>query len=236
MADITSTVSAWTVFYALAGGILPAIAWVWFWLQEDKLNPEPRMRITFSFLGGMLAVALVYPLQRIVFEYFGGINTQTLFSWAVIEEVMKYVVVAVIVLHSRDFDEPLDAMEYLIITALGFAALENALYILNPLLAGLSLQGLMNGNERFIGATLVHVVSSAILGYCLARGFYLTRVGRMGWRVLGLSLAIALHTLFNLFIIGEKGNGRLLVFSMVWMMVIVILLLFEKIKKIKAKS
>jgi RsiW-degrading membrane proteinase PrsW (M82 family) len=146
--------------------------------------------------------------------------------------------VACIALHSRDFDEPLDALEYLIITALGFAALENTLYILNPLLVNNSIQGLITGNERFIGATLVHVVSSALIGYCLARAFYMTKLKRMGLRILGISLAIALHTSFNVFIIRmqETNNdaSKFIVFSAVWAMALVVLLLFEKIKRVKA--
>lgn len=222
------------LIYAALGGILPALFWLWFWTREDKLHPEPRMRIFLSFLGGMIAVALVYPLERIAVDYFGGINSSTIFSWALIEEFVKYLMVATIALSSRDFDEPTDAMIYLITTALGFAALENTLFILNPLLAGQSIQSFMTGNERFIGATLLHVVASGLIGFCVGMQFYASKLRRMIWRIIGIALAITLHTAFNLFIIYENGQKTFLVFSVLWVFVLVILFLFERIKKVKA--
>lgn len=231
MGDISIPTSS-SLFYSLLGGILPALFWLWFWIQEDKLNPEPRSRIMMAFLGGMIAVPLVYPLQKLVFENF-GMGTSTFFLWAVIEELAKYIVVGFTALRSKAFDEPIDALEYLITTALGFAALENTLFILNPLLDGNAIEGIMTGNMRFMGASLLHVVSSGILGYCIGREFYRSRAWKITWRVIGLSIAIALHTVFNLFIIYKNGEKTFLVFGFIWILVLVILLLFEKLKKIK---
>lgn len=235
MAYLTNLVESYPLIYASLGGILPALFWLWFWIQEDKLHPEPRGRILMSFLGGMVACILVYPLEKMAFNYFGGsFNSSTIFAWAVIEEFAKYFMVALIALHSRDFDEPLDAMTYLITVALGFAALENTLFILDPLITGESLKGLLAGNERFIGASLLHVVCSGIIGYFIGIAFYKNKLWKMLWRVVGISLAITLHTAFNLFIIYRNGQKTLFVFSVLWILVLVILLLFERIKKIKA--
>jgi len=225
---------SYALLYAALGGILPALFWLWFWSREDNVHPEPRMRIMMAFIGGMAAVALVYPLERLAHEYFGGINTSTVFSWALIEELIKYIMVALIALHSKDFDEPMDAMIYLITVALGFAALENTLFILNPLLSGESVQGFMTINERFIGASLLHVVCSGLIGFCVGLQFYSKKLKRMLWRVIGISVAVALHTVFNLFIIHENGQNTLTVFSVLWIFVLIILLLFERIKKVQA--
>lgn len=232
MADINFT--APNLFYALIGGILPALFWLWFWIQEDRLHPEPRSKIFLAFLGGMAAVILVYPFEKWAYASFGMSNT-TIFIWSAIEEIAKYVMVTITVLRSKAFDEPIDAMEYLITCALGFAALENTLFILNPLLEGNALQGLVTGNMRFIGASLLHVVSSALLGYCIAREFYRGKILKITWRIIGLTIAIALHTVFNMFIIYDNGSKIFIVFSFVWIAAIGILLLFEKIKKLQAK-
>lgn len=233
MADII-TPELQAFLYSLVGGILPALFWLWFWMQEDKLHPEPRGRILLAFLGGMAAVALVYPLERWAYLKFGLSNT-TLLVWAAIEESAKYVMVAITALHCKAFDEPIDALEYLITTALGFAALENVLFILNPLLDGHTFQSLVTGNMRFIGASLLHVVCSAILGYCIAREFYRGRVAKISWRVLGLLIAIALHAIFNAFIIYDNGSKIFIVFSVVWVLSLGVLLLFEKVKKLKVE-
>ncbi|HEY0908587.1 MAG TPA: PrsW family glutamic-type intramembrane protease [Candidatus Paceibacterota bacterium] len=234
MAYITNLVESYPLLYAAMGGILPALFWLWFWIQEDKLNPEPRGRIFMAFLGGMIAVILVYPLERFVHQHFGAINTSTIFAWSVIEEFAKYLIVAIIALHSKDFDEPLDAMTYIITVALGFAALENTLFILHPLLSGEAFQSFVTGNERFIGASLLHVVCSGIIGFFLGLAFYKNKIYKMIYRVFGIMLAVALHAAFNLFIIYKNGQKTLFVFSVLWILVLVILLLFERIKKVKA--
>lgn len=231
MADL-STSSLYPFLFATIGGILPALFWLWFWLQEDKLHPEPRGRIMLAFLGGMLVVPLVYPIEKFIFSHF-GMGTSTFFLWAATEELAKYIIVGFTALRSKAFDEPIDALEYLITTALGFAALENTLFILNPLLNGYGLESFITGNMRFIGASLLHVVCSGVLGYCIAREFYRGPFAKLIWRVIGLSTAIALHTVFNLFIIYENGEKTFIVFAFVWMAALGILLLFEKIKKLK---
>lgn len=219
--------------YSLLGGILPALLWLWFWIQEDKLHPEPRSRIMLAFLGGMIAVPIVYPLEKLVIGHFGA-TTSTYFLWAVIEECAKLVAAWLICLKSRDYDEPIDALEYLITVALGFAAAENVLFILNPLLDGNVFSGFMTGNMRFIGASLLHVVCSAVLGYCIGREFYKSRTAKNIWRVVGLALAVGLHAVFNTFIIYENGSKTFLVFGCVWAAALGVLLLFEKIKGVTA--
>lgn len=233
MADL-STSNLHLLVFAAFGGILPALFWLWFWLQEDKLHPEPRGRILFAFWGGMLAVPLVYPLERFIYEHF-GVSNATLFLWAIIEEVAKYTAVSITVLHSKAFDEPIDALEYLITGALGFAALENTLFILNPLVGGNEFQSFITGNMRFIGASLLHVVCSGVLGYCIGREFYRGWFAKISWRVFGLGIAVTLHTVFNMFIMYQNGEKTFMVFAGVWVAVIGILLLFERLKKVQAQ-
>jgi RsiW-degrading membrane proteinase PrsW (M82 family) len=236
MAELTNIFPTSAVIYALLGGILPALFWLWFWVQEDKLNPEPRAHLFLVFIGGMIAVPLVYPLQKYAFGFF-GLSSSTFFIWATIEEMAKYIVVALLVLYTVDYDEPVDALVYLITAALGFAAIENVLFILNPLLEGDVFKGIMATNMRFIGASMLHVICSATLGYFIATAFYRGLVAKMLARVTGLCLAIGLHTVFNLFIIGDKNGSRtFLAFSVVWMIALVILILFEKIKKTQAHN
>jgi protease PrsW len=220
-----------SLIFALLGGILPALLWLWFWLQEDKLHPEPRGRIMLAFWGGMLAVPLVYPLEKLAMTYL-GLTGFTLLIWAAIEEGAKFLMAYIIALKSKAYDEPIDALEYLITTALGFAALENVLFIINPLIEGQAFQGLVTGNMRFIGASLLHVVASAILGYCIGREFYRPMRWKITWRIVGLAIAVGLHTVFNMFIIYENGSKTFIVFSCVWVAALGVLLLFEKIKKL----
>src|SRR5258708_4457151 len=97
-----------TLFYALIGGFLPALFWLWFWLREDKLHPEPRGRILLAFVAGMVAVAIVYPLEEAALGFFGhgAVSVRAVVSWAVIEEVMKFIVCYLVAIRTRDYHEP----------------------------------------------------------------------------------------------------------------------------------
>ena len=219
--------------YALLSGILPALLWLWFWLREDSVHPEPRSLIIGTFVGGMIVVPLVVPFQHIALDYYGGnINEVVYFVWAALEEFFKFGVAYVIALRTRFMDEPIDALIYMITAALGFAAMENTFFLLKPLLEGDAMTSIVTGNLRFIGATLLHVVSSATIGLFIALPYYQDKIKKTFDLMLGLVFAAVLHAAFNLFIITSKGSDTFIVFGCVWLAVIVLILLFEKVKRI----
>ena len=221
-------------YFALAflGGLIPAIFWLWFWLREDRRKPEPYVLIVLTFIAGMTVVPLVLPLQRLALDIYDGQNV--VLVWVIVEELLKYAVALVVILWNRAVDEPIDMVIYMITIALGFAALENALFIFNPLLAGEYLGGAVTGSFRFIGATLLHVLASGTIGVALALTFYKSAAIKLLAGTIGLCIAIVLHALFNFFIMDARGETILGVFLFVWLGIIVLFLLFEKIKLLEA--
>lgn len=218
-------------FFALLGGILPAALWLWFWLKEDSAHPEPKALIVLAFFFGMLAIPFVLPLEQIAFHFLSSSVFATFVLWAGIEEVLKYIAAKISVLRNKAVDEPIDYVMYMVTIALGFAALENALFLFTPLIHGGSLlDGIVTGNLRFIGASLLHVISSASVGVFLALGHYKSQYKKNLYTVLGLSIATGLHALFNLSIINDNGSNTFTVFSVLWLSVVTLLLVLEKVK------
>jgi RsiW-degrading membrane proteinase PrsW (M82 family) len=211
-----------------ASGLVPAIFWLWFWLREDKKSPEPLLLIAITFIAGMAVVPLALPLQKLAIDLYTGTNL--IFAWVVIEETLKYALAVAIILWNRAIDEPIDMIIYMITIALGFAALENTLFLLSPLTSGDYLNSTLTGSFRFLGATLLHVLASGTVGVFLAFAFYKGRFTQIMFGMLGLCLAIVLHALFNFFIIGASGETILGVFLFVWIGIIALFLLFEKVK------
>jgi RsiW-degrading membrane proteinase PrsW (M82 family) len=218
---------------ALLSGILPALLWLWFWLREDNLHPEPRSRVAKTFFAGMLSVVIVLPIQIYISSVTGKGTSEQYLLWAFTEESLKFAVAFLVALSTDIMDEPIDAVIYMITASLGFAAVENTLFILNPLLQGDFVRSIVTTNLRFIGATLLHVVSSASIGLCVALAFYESSKIKHAAVITGLILATALHTAFNLFIIRASAFGTLKVFFFVWLAVVILMLLFEKVKTIK---
>ena len=189
--------------------------------------------ILLSFVAGMAVVPLVLPLQKLALDIYADVNL--IFAWVVIEESLKYAVALSLVFWHKVVDEPIDYIIYMITIALGFAALENALFMFSPLVAGDLINTILTGNFRFLGSTLLHVLASGIVGVFLAFAYYKNNAVKLIAGTIGLFIAILLHALFNFFIMDASGKTILGVFSAVWIGVIILFLLFEKVKILELK-
>jgi len=227
--------SGLTLFWALLGGVLPALLWLWFYLHEDKKRPEPRGRIILTFIAGMLATIIVLPIEQFIEESVAGTTFVVILLWAVAEEGLKYLAAYFTALRTRVNNEPIDAIIYMVTAALGFAAMENTLFLLTPLGDGQIAQTIITGNMRFIGATVLHTLASGVAGAMIAFSYYKKKIIKKEFVLIGLILAIGLHALFNLLIINNEGRSIFTVFLLVWIAVSVLLLLFEKAKRVQPR-
>ncbi len=211
-------------------GIIPSIFWLWFWLQEDKKNPEPIPVLSVVFFMGIIAVIFVIPIQQYIqSQHFFSELELTL--WAAAEELVKYFAVVIVIYRTNLADEPIDWPIYMITSALGFAALENSLFLIKPISVGATAVGLLTGQLRFLGSTLLHTVTSGIIGISLGLSIHLNGFKRQLHLIFGLILAISLHSVFNFFIIKNNGSDFLKVFAFLWVVTIIVMLLFEKIRR-----
>src|SRR3989344_4397541 len=101
---------------ALLGGLLPALLWLAFWLLEDRCEPEPKRYIFYCFVLGMAIIPLVLWGEKLVAHYLTG--PLLLVAWAAIEEVCKFGAAYFAALRRSVFDEPLDAVIYMVTAAL----------------------------------------------------------------------------------------------------------------------
>lgn len=220
-------------------GFAPSLVWLLWWLRKDA-HPEPKAMLTKVLLLGIMLSPLAIVAQLLFVQFFASTfhadaslfsNSPWFFLWAAfIEEVVKYLAVFFVVLRNPEFDEPVDAMIYMLTAALGFAAMENILVISHVIPDGLGATvGLLG--LRFAGATLLHALSSALLGYFLALSWFYYRHKRaLFW--LGLTMATAFHWVFNLFISQMQETVSLFFSTLLLIsMAFLISVLFDKIKE-----
>jgi RsiW-degrading membrane proteinase PrsW (M82 family) len=217
---------------AFLGGIIPSLLWLWFWLKEEE-KPEPKGLLTIVFIMGMVAVIVVLQIEKFIQDHISSQGGQ-LVLWASAEEILKYLAVLVVLYRTNYTNKPVDWPIYLITSALGFAALENALFLAKPFSTSAA-TGLLTaaslGQLRFLGSTLLHTVSSGIIGIVIGLSFYLKGFKKRIYVSMALLVAIALHSAFNFFIIRNNGNDFLKVFAFLWVVTIIIMLLFEKVRR-----
>jgi RsiW-degrading membrane proteinase PrsW (M82 family) len=229
------------LLYGIVAGLVPPLLWLWFWLKENNLHPEPRATLAKCFLYGMAGVFVALLFQWLTAPLFAAAdNFHRYIVWAAIEEIVKFGVVFFVAFGGfraakSKMDEPIDAMIYMITAALGFAALENVLFMLGTVSDSNLTSVLIVGDMRFIGAILVHVVSSAMVGFMVAASFYCARSLKVIACLVGLAMATALHSAFNLSIISSTSVDTLKVFAWVWGAVVILIIIFEEIKGLEIR-
>jgi len=222
--------SSKSLIFAILSGVVPAIFWLWFWFkEEDGDDREPKILIAISFIIGALSVFVAIFLEKYSLNFIGN-NTTQIITWAIIEELLKFLGVGIIIFGNRNLDQPIDYPMYFIATALGFAALENVLYLLNLFNISGAIVGMITGNLRFLGSTLLHAISSAMIGSAIGLSFYLKQY-RIIYILGGITCAVVLHSVFNFFIMERSGENFLSVFSFLWVITIINILIFEKLKR-----
>ena len=188
------------------------------------------------FALGSLSVILAVVLERWLVKpsdlASGGLALiAVVLILSAIEETIKDAGAYLGAFRSPHFDEPVDSMIYCITAALGFAAVENILFMASSLNSWvLTWDFLLTGSFRFIGASIVHVVASSIVGGMFGLAFYQSRFKRFISVSAGLGLAIFLHATFNYFIIKSEGGQILHVFIALWLAALLVILFFEKVK------
>ncbi len=271
------------LIFSLLGGILPAFFWIWFWLREDRLKPEPKSALLSSFLGGMIAVMIALFFELVLYylladagssqgkspEIFWNLlekisDKYNLVAWQTnfwgqfqthiispkkfflvviiapfIEELLKLISTYTICLRRKVNDEPIDASIYMLTTALGFAAVETALFLTQPLAKGNLLDTFIAGNFRSIGPMLIHLVCSAMLGIFIGLAFYKSPIRKFLNLILGFIIAFFLHGIFNLFMVLNESTHNFNYFWTAvletWILVTLLLVFFEKVKKVSRK-
>lgn len=235
----------------IAFGILPSLIWLFYYLRKD-LHPEPKRMILKIFLYGALIALPVFLIQlglsnileqAQTFSFFHLSPTKVaILKWFIIialtEEVSKYLVVKFTILDSDELDEPLDIMLYMVVVALGFAALENILYLLLPIDHIMPLGKIIGttitiSSIRFIGATFLHTLCSALLGYFIVKSVLENR-NKLYITIIGIILVTLLHGLYDFSIITLQDPFSFIIPSAIILVLVIFMIYdFDSVKKIK---
>jgi RsiW-degrading membrane proteinase PrsW (M82 family) len=219
-----------TLALALIYGMVPAVAWVFFWMREHYDRPKRSSAVLYAFLAGALMVIAALPVEKFLGTLSQNDAILTIL-WASAEEVLKFCAFLLVLLMGSAIEAPVDYALYAAVVALGFAGFENALYFLQPLQAGDSVVLILASAMRFLGTTLMHAASTSLPGIALGLVFFRSRTAKFFAALSGFVLAAALHSAFNLRIVQNGGLDFFQVFGFLWISTIVILAIFERLRR-----
>jgi RsiW-degrading membrane proteinase PrsW (M82 family) len=199
-------------------GAAPALLAMWLVDRIDAKRPEPpRLRRLVAFAGMLSVIPAIFLellLQSTTTSTIGsqltyeGASFNSFAVAAAIEEACKIMVIYWVVWCRPEFDERLDGIIYACRAGLGFALVENVLYLLNE--ATLTGQ-LTVWILRALLAVPGHALWTGMIGYCAARRrFDGVGLGLAG----GYLLAVAFHGLYDLSLFVQlpmqlEGHGDL---------------------------
>ena len=210
------------MFAIISAGIAPGFALLSYFYLKDEYESEPILDVLRTFI---LGVFLVFPIMFVqyVLEAERMIPVemiQAFFAAGFLEEFFKWFILYFFIYKSVEFDEHYDGIVYAASLSLGFATLENILYLIG------------NGIEYAIGRAFLPVSSHALFGVIM--GYYLGKAKfssnhKMKWLLYSLFIPIFLHGLYDYILLKEEY----------WLQIIVPFMLFlwwtalRKVKKAK---
>ncbi|WP_249871999.1 glutamic-type intramembrane protease PrsW [Oceanobacillus saliphilus] len=173
----------------LSAGIAPIVALMSFIYLKDRITePIPLIMKTFIF-GALLVFPIMFIQYAIANEQISNsIFIESFFQIALFEEFFKWFIFLFAIYHHPEFDNHYDGIVYAVSISLGFASVENILYLLT------------NGIEYAFWRAFFPVSSHALFGVIM--GFYFGRA-KMNSGNKSLNIAVAflfpfiLHGIYN---------------------------------------
>jgi RsiW-degrading membrane proteinase PrsW (M82 family) len=183
------------VLVGIVVSLVPAVIWLGVFVQQDRLEPEPKRFILGVFvLGGLLAQAVGIPAIRDLFRVQDWLTVSrplvnllgAILIIGFIQEYLKYAGVRFTVFGSSEFDERVDGIIYGAAIGVGFATVLNINYVVSS--GGVHL-GI--GVMRIVIVTLAQATFAGVSGYFLGRAKF--EEMPFWWLPAGVTLAAVLN-------------------------------------------
>ena len=184
----------------MSAAIAPGLALLSYFYLKDQYETEPISVVIKTFLFGVFLVLPIMFLQYVL-EKEQILNTDmaNAFLWAaMIEEFFKWFILIYAIYQHVAFDEPYDGIVYGAAVSLGFASMENVLYLL------------ANGVEHAFSRAFLPVSSHALFGVIM--GYYLGKAkfsqsNNRTYLILGLAAPVLLHGVYDYILLSQERWG-----------------------------
>jgi protease PrsW len=160
------------VIELLGIALAPGVAIAMYIYLKDKHEREPLVLLFTCFLYGIFStfitlfiswpvnILIVLKENDVVHEFINAI-----FKVALVEEFSKFIFLRFLLFPNKNFNEPFDGIVYAVMVGMGFATLENVLYVFE--------YGFQTGVLRMFTAVPAHATFAVMMGFYIGKAKFL---------------------------------------------------------------
>jgi len=166
---------------------------------KDKYDKEPKRLLLLSFVSGAIVSILITTVLYYGFDYLLPLNNhfsiqeqfiKAFFVVGFTEEFSKYIIVRYVSQPRKAFNEPFDGIIYAVMVAMGFAATENVMYVIQG--------GYEVAIMRAFSAVPAHATFAVLMGYFMGKAKFSNHMVLLNFT--GLFLAALFHGAYDFFL------------------------------------
>lgn len=179
----------------LALAVLPVIVLAWYVYKKDKYEKEPFSMLLFAFFLGILAIPMDLVVVGIINSLWKGSTVFYSAFWeaGIPEEFCKWALFMIVIWKNKNFNEYFDGIVYACFIGLGFACVENIMYVFNSESFGSAIGvGVMRALLSVPGHFLFAVIMGYFLGMAKFKPMY-----RSKYLIYSIVFPVVAHGLFD---------------------------------------
>ena len=156
----------------ILAAIAPVAVVIWYIYRKDRKQPEPTKLLIKAFIYGILSALLtlviVIPFEAITefandeVSNIGSAIFNAFFMAAIPEELAKLVMLWLLLRKNPHFDEKFDGIVYAVCIGMGFAGIENVMYLAGGIEDG---SWISIGISRALFSIPAHFLFAVLMGY-----------------------------------------------------------------------
>ncbi|WP_274309693.1 glutamic-type intramembrane protease PrsW [Solibacillus daqui] len=179
------------MFIILSAAIAPGLALLSFFYLRNQMDTEPRRALLHAFIFGAIITFPVLFIQFVLAEeqtFSNPFFINVIFT-SILEELVKWLIIFAVILRHVEFDDPYDGILFGAAVSLGFATVENVIFLLS-----------FGVDQAFMRAMLPvssHALFGVVMGYYYGKGKFSSDEIQKKFIFLALFAPVGLHIMYN---------------------------------------
>ncbi|MBN1250710.1 MAG: PrsW family intramembrane metalloprotease [Bacteroidales bacterium] len=185
--------------------IAPVVVIIVYIYYRDKYEKEPKKLLIKALVGGMLVTFPLFFVEQILGGFsigmpkIGAAFYNAFFVASLMEEAFKYLAFYLLIWDDKNFNELFDGIIYAVYISLGFATIENIMYVIS--------YGEGTGILRAFTAVPAHALFGIVMGYYFGLAKFIPSLKKK-FLIMAILIPFVLHGIYDFLLM--SGNEWLM--------------------------